>query len=154
MALALKALREGGQTVTIVWFDSRGIDDRCAFRLTSEADLDAIFRLFGTAPITRTPYTVADLSNLLEDNFDGATFAFVCGGLSDRLAASVTALELPNGARQEVYTFEPYEQIAESARPAYLDAVDAHREELLRYGITVHDLRETVLSREEVTDGE
>ena len=151
VALALKALRQGGQTVTLVWFDSRGIDDRCAFRLGTEADLDAIYRLFGTAPITKTPYTIADLSNLLEDNFDGSTFVFVSGGLNDRLVTSLTALELPNGARQEVYTFEPYEQIAESARPAYLDAVDAHREELLRYGITVHDLRETVLSREEVT---
>jgi hypothetical protein len=154
VALALKALRQGGQTVTMVWFDSRGIDDRCAFRLTAEADLDAIFRLFGTAPITETPYTVADLSNLLEDNFDGSTFVFVCGGLSGRLSAAITALELPNGARQEVYTFEPYEQIAESARPEYLDGADAYREELLRYGITVHDLRETVLSKEEVTDDE
>ena len=98
-----------------------------------------------------SPDGMGYLSNLLEDNFDGSTFVFVSGGLNDRLVTSLTALELPNGVRQEVYTFEPYEQIAESARPAYLDAVDAHREELLRYGITVHDLRETVLSREEVT---
>ena len=63
-------------------------------------------------------------------------------------------MELPAGAKQEVYTFEPYEQIAPSAHSAYLDGVEACRDELLRHGITVHDLRETVLSREEVTDVE
>ena len=154
IALALKALRQGGQTVTLVWFDSRGADDRCAFRLLNENDLDQIFRLFATAPITETEYSIADLANLMEDNFDGATFVFVAGGLSDRLTAAICAMELPAGAKQEVYTFEPYEQVAPSARSAYLDGVEAYRDELLRHGITVRDLRETVLSREEVTDVE
>lgn len=152
LALALKALRQGGQTVTLVWFDARGVDDRCAFRLYTESDLDQIFRLFATAPITQTAYGIADLANLMEDNFDGATFAFVAGGLGDRLTAAICAMELPAGAKQEVYTFEPYEQIAPSARSEYLNGVEAYRDELLRHGITVHDLRETVLSREEVTD--
>lgn len=152
LALALKALRQGGQTVTLVWFDARGVDDRCAFRLYTESDLDQIFRLFATAPITQTAYGIADLANLMEDNFDGATFALVAGGLDDRLTAAICAMELPAGAKQEVYTFEPYEQISPSARAAYLSGVEAYRDELLRHGITVHDLRETVLSREEVTD--
>ena len=152
LALALKALRQGGQTVTLVWFDARGVDDRCAFRLYTESDLDQIFRLFATAPITQTAYGIADLANLMEDNFDGATFAFVAGGLGDRLTAAICAMELPAGAKQEVYTFEPYEQIAPSARSEYLNGVEAYRDELPRHGITVHDLRETVLSREEVTD--
>lgn len=152
LALALRALRQGGQTVTLVWFDSRGVDDRCAFRLVSESDLDQIFRLFSTAPITETPYSIADLANLMEDNFDGAVFAFVAGGLNDRLVAAIGAMELPAGAKREVYTFEPYEQIAPSARSEYLDGAEAYRSELLRHGITVHDLRDAVLSREEVTD--
>lgn len=154
IALAVKALREGGQTVTLVWFDSRGADDRCAFRLYTESDLDQIFRLFSTAPITRTEYSIADLANLMEDNFDGAIFAFVAGGLSDRLTAAICAMELPAGAKQEVYTFDPYEQIAPSARSAYLDGVEAYRDELLRHGITVHDLREIVLSRTESSEEE
>ena len=153
IALAVKALRQGGQTVTLVWFDERGTDERCAFRLYNENDLDHIFRLFSTAPITQTEYSIADLANLMEDNFDGATFAFVAGGLSDRLAAAISAMELPAGAKREVYTFEPYEQIAPSARSAYMDGVEAYRDELLRHGIVVHDLRETVLSKkEEVTE--
>lgn len=154
IALALKALRQGGQTVTLVWFDARSAGGRCAFRLYNESDLDQIFRLFATAPLTETEYSIADLANLMEDNFDGATFAFVAGGLSDRLTAAICAMELPAGAKREVYTFDPYEQVAPSARSAYLDGVEAYRDELLRHGITVHDLREVVLSKEEVTDGE
>ena len=154
IALTVRALREGGQTVTLVWFDQRGTDDRCAFRLYNETDLDHIFRLFSTAPITPTEYSIADLANLMEDNFDGAIFAFVAGGLSDRLTTAICAMELPAGAKREVYTFDPYEQISPSARSAYMDGVEAYRDELLRHGIVVHDLRETILSKEEVTDVE
>lgn len=154
LALTLRALREGGQTVTLVWFDSRGIDNRCAFRLSTESDYDAIFQLFSTAPLTDTPYTVADLANLLEDNFDGASFLFVVGGLSGELSASLCAMDVPAGAYREVYTYEPYEQIQPSARSAYMDAGEAYRSELLRHGITVHDLREIVLSEKEVIRNE
>lgn len=152
LAVALRALRRGGHTVTLVWYDSRGVEDRLAFRLVTEEDYENIFRLFSTAPITDTPYTVGDLANLLEDNFEGSSFIFVTGGLSDSLTASLCALELPMGTRCELYTFEPYEQILPSAKSEYLDASDAYRDELLRHGITIHDLRDLVLSKKEVTD--
>lgn len=152
LALALRALRRGGYTVTLVWYDSRGEEDRLAFRLVTEEDYENIFRLFSTAPITPTSYTVADLANLLEDNFDGSSFVFVAGSLTDSLTASLCALELPMGTRCELYTFEPFEQILPSAKSAYLDASEAYRDELLRHGITVHDLRDVVLAKKEVTD--
>ncbi|MBO5777993.1 MAG: hypothetical protein J6R82_00335, partial [Clostridia bacterium] len=153
LALALKAIRRGGHTVTLVWYDSRGAEDRLAFRLVSEEDYEAIFRLFSTAPITETPYTVADLANLLEDNFEGSSFVFVVGGLTNELSAALSAMELSLGTHCDVYTFEPYEQILPSAKSDYLDESEAYRDELLRHGITVHDLRDTVLAKE-VTDDE
>ncbi len=146
LALASKALRQGGQTVTIVWYDSRAQGGRCAFRLYSEADLEQIFRLFATAPITETPYTAADLARLMEDNFEGSAFLFVVGGLTDEASASISAMELPAGVSRQVYTFEPYEQIVPSARAAYLDGAEAYRSELLRHGITVSDLREILFA--------
>lgn len=154
LALTLRTLRQGGQTVTLVWYDSRGTDDRLAFRLSTEADYDAIFRLFSTAPITNTPYTVVDLANLLEDNFEGSSFLFVVGGLNDRLSAALSAMEPPQGTHCDLYTFDPYEQIAPSARSDYMDAAETYRGELLRHGITVHDLRELVLTGKEVSDDE
>ena len=152
LALALRALRRGGYTVTLVWYDSRGEGDRLAFRLVTEEDYENIFRLFSTAPITQTAYTVANLANLLEDNFDGSSFVFVAGSLTDSLTASLCALELPMGTRCELYTFEPFEQILPSEKSAYLDASEAYRDELLRHGITVHDLRDVVLAKKEVTE--
>ncbi len=152
LALAIKALRQGGQTVTLVWYDDRVSGGRCAYRLYTERDLEQIFRLFATAPISNTPYGVADLAHLMEDNFDGATFVFVTGGLSNEMTAALCAMELPAGAKQEVYSFAPYEQIAPSARSAYLDGEEAYRDELLRHGILLHDLRDAVLTVEEVSD--
>ena len=152
LALALRALRRGGYTVTLSWYDSRGVEDRLAFRLHTEEDYENIFRLFSTAPITETPYTVADLANLLEENFEGSSFVFVAGCLTNSLTTSLCALELPTGARCELYTFEPYEQILPSAKSEYLDAAEAYRDELLRHGITVHDLRDLVLASKEVTE--
>ena len=153
LALTLRALRQGGQTVTLVWYDSRGVEGRLAYRLVSEEDYESIFRLFSTAPICETPYTVADLTCLLEDNFEGSSFVFVTGGLTDRLSAALCAMELPQGTHCDLYTFDPYEQILPSAKSEYLDTADTYRAELLRHGITVHDLRDLVLAKE-VTDDE
>lgn len=148
LAVANYTLQQGGQSVLLTWFDSRAEGDLCAVRLYSTADLDGIFKLFATAPLTDTPYPVTALASLIDENTDGVSYVFVSGSLDDSLTASLTAMDLPNSAKVDLYTFDPHEQVAPEARSAYFDETEARRTEIARHGIRLHDARSELFQGE------
>lgn len=148
LAIADHTLQKGGQSVVLSWFDSRSESGYCSAQLYSPADLDDIFKLFATAPITDTPYPVTELASFVEENAQSVSFVFVSGALDDQLTAALTSLQLPSGIQTDLYAFDPVEQVAPEARSAFFDAQEAHRAELSRYGIRCHDIRSELLQEE------
>lgn len=148
LAVATHTLQQSGQSVVLTWFDTRGENDLCSVRLYSTADLDGIFKLFATAPLTDTPYPVTSLAAYLDENTDGVSYVFVSGTLDDSLTASITGLSLPNSAKIDLYNFDPFEQVAPEARSAYFNEMEARRTEISRYGIEIHDARSELFQKE------
>lgn len=66
---------EAGNTVTLMWFDSRMASGFSAYMIRSYSDLDLIFTQFATAPFVPTEYKVTRLPDLIED-VENPTFLF------------------------------------------------------------------------------
>jgi hypothetical protein len=125
VSTVLRELRAGNRCM-LMWFDARAEMGAFGFELTNEADFDAIFRLFATAPLCPPlDHGVGKLRAMLGDT-QGIKQVFVSAALD---GASLSALcELPGmaggaefGASELVY-YNPEDRFAHpSERRTYLE---------------------------------
>jgi len=124
-----------------MWFDARAEMGAFGFELSCEADFDAIFRLFATAPLCPPhDHGVGKLRSMLGDT-QGIKQVFVSAALDDESLAALCALPgLSGGAEfgaSELVYYNPEERFAHpTRRRSYLEEC---RQMLGKNGILMAD---------------
>lgn len=134
VAAAQNELRDGC-VCTLAWFDARSEDGVYCFELHDMFDLDTIFRLIATAPLTSQENDVTRLSGLMKDAQDIKQM-YVTAALDPESVRRLCALPcVANGASgaAEVVFYDPEERYAErSQRKLYIEGC---REQLFSSGL-------------------
>lgn len=154
ISTVLRELRAGNRCM-LMWFDARAEMGAFGFELANEADFDAIFRLFATAPLCPPrDHGVGKLRSMLGDT-QGIKQVFVSAALD---GASLSALcALPGlcggaefGAAELVY-YSPEERFAHPIeRRAYLEEC---RQMLGKHGILMVDGSNSLADRPAKEEG-
>ena len=90
ISTVLRELRAGNACM-LMWFDARAALGAFGFELAREADFDAIYRLFATAPLTSPDNGVGKLRSMLGDT-QGIKQIFVTSALDEAAIAKVFGL--------------------------------------------------------------
>ena len=111
-----------GNRVILMWFDERADSGFFAYEVTSYADIDSLFRNFGTAPFCAHEMSVTRLPSLVSDA-DSPTHIYVTSAASlDNLSDYIDASHVVGAERTEVLLFNPRERFADqSLRMQYLE---------------------------------
>ncbi len=132
---AVQSELRDGCTCTLAWFDARSEGGVYCFELHDMFDLDAIFRLIATAPLTSPENDVTRLSGLMKDAQDIKQM-YVTAALDPESVRRLCALPcVANGASgaAEVVLYNPEERYAERAqRKLYIEGC---REQLFSHGL-------------------
>ena len=125
VSTVLRELRAGNRCM-LMWFDARAEMGAFGFELSNEADFDAIFRLFATAPLCSPhDHGVGKLRSMLGDT-QGIKQVFVTAALDDESLSALCALPgMAGGAEfgaSELVYYSPEERFAHPVeRRAYLE---------------------------------
>lgn len=140
VSTVLRELRRGNRCM-LMWFDARAEMGAFGFELTNEADFDAIFRLFATAPLcSPRDHGVGKLRSMLGDT-QGIKQVFVSADLDSVSLAALCALPGMTGGTEfgasELVYYNPEERFAHAARRrTYLEEC---RQMLGKHGILMVD---------------
>ena len=138
IAMVTEGLKKANSSITLVWFDDRGIDDICCVKLTGTNDFERDYRLFATAPITETPRTLAELTTMvLPGEASSISLVYVTGCADKAFAASMSGVTSVGAAGTEVYVFSPAERVKDEHRQEFFDEAELAVNELARNGVTV-----------------
>ena len=131
-------LRKPNAAVSLVWFDSRGVNNVCFARLTSTADFDGIFRLFATSPVTNTAQSLAELTAITqESDASGLSLIYITGCADKNFASSLAGVSSVGAAGTEAYIYSPMEKVLDEYKSEISDEIELCINELSKNGITV-----------------
>lgn len=148
ISTVLRELRAGNRCM-LMWFDARAEMGAFGFELANEADFDAIFRLFATAPLcSPQDHGVGKLRSMLGDT-QGIKQVFVSAALDGASLSALCALpDLCGGAEfgaAELVYYSPEERFAHPIeRRTYLEEC---RQMLGKYGILMVDGSKSLADR-------
>lgn len=132
---AVQSELRDGCVCTLAWFDARSEDGVYCFELHDMLDLDTVFRLIATAPLTAPENDVTRLSGLMKDAQDVKQM-YVTAALDPASVRRLCALPcVANGVSgaTEVIFYDPEERYAErSQRKLYIEGC---REQLFSNGL-------------------
>ena len=138
IATVTEGLKKANASVSLIWFDDRGIDDVCCVKLTSLHDFDETYRLFATAPITKTDRSLAGLTAMvLPGDASNISLVYITGCADKTFASSMTGIATAGAAGTEVYVFSPAEKVKEEHRQAFFDEAEFAVNELGKNGVIV-----------------
>lgn len=128
ISTVLRELRAGNACM-LMWFDARAALGAFGFELAREADFDAIYRLFATAPLTSPDNGVGKLRSMLGDT-QGIKQIFVTSAPDEAAIADLLALPGMTGGAEfgstELLYYDPEERFAHAEeRRAYLEGCRA-----------------------------
>lgn len=136
IAVINHSLRRPNASVSLVWFDSRGVNDICYARLTSPQEFDGIYRLFATAPVTKTARSLAELTGVvLAGEASGISLVYITGCADKAFASSLAGVASVGAAGTEVYIYTPSEKVREEFKSEFFDEAELCVNELAKNGV-------------------
>ena len=138
IATVTEGLKKANASVSLIWFDDRGIDDICHVKLTSLHDFDETYRLFATAPITNTDRSLAELTSMvMPGEASNISLVYITGCADKAFASAMSGIASVGAAGTEVYIFSPAEKVKEEHRQAFFDESELAVNELGKNGVIV-----------------
>jgi len=138
IAIVNNCLQRANASITLVWFDERGVGEVCSAHLTGMHDFDSIYHLFATAPVTRTTRSLAELTgSMLSGEAGNISLVYVTGCADKSFASSLSGVASLGAAGTEAYIYSPAEKIKPEYKQEFFDEMEFCVNELGKNGVMV-----------------